>query len=138
MSFKNIQTTDRSRGVVRITAYRQDYPYIGRVSSVRTQDVAGRLISIQENSYSSRHSSGTRFPYLQRTIQRQYGLTGIYTDEDTGSSETTFVYDQHGNLTTEETISGYGYLTGVRIPLTRSKRVDERVMLTRRAIRAVL
>jgi RHS repeat-associated protein len=118
LGFETIVETDASVGTVTTTHYRQDFPFIGRVSSAEIKDSNDKLISLGENHYAI-HGSNARFPYVDYGIIRQYDLTTTSAGSPLSVIKTENTFDQYGNLTDQVTtvgtgLSGPSTITGVK------------------------
>jgi hypothetical protein len=74
LGFERIVVTDTSLNTVTTTHYRQDFPFIGLAASSEIKDGNGKLIRMIDNDYRI-HGANVRFPYLNFSIAREYGLT---------------------------------------------------------------
>jgi hypothetical protein len=107
LGFEKIVVTDTSQDTVTITQHRQDFPFVGLVYHAEAKNGAGERISFTTNHYSL-HGVNDRFPYLNFSIQRQYGLTTTSAGSPLSVTKTENTFDQYGNLTAQTTRVGSG------------------------------
>lgn len=100
LGFDSISVVDSATGIGTETDYRQDYPYIGRVESVRVTSADGPISTIR-NSYAI-HSLNNRFPYLRQTSK----IDNVLLSTSLSASISTNTFDKCGNLTNQTTKIG--------------------------------
>ena len=87
--------TDPQTGVVQETNFRQDYPYIGFVSS-RTKTLGGLVLNETQTSYTATSLGGTRYMVVpSQTVEMSRDLDGSVIPAVT----TDYQYDAYGNVT---------------------------------------
>ena len=102
------EATDETTQISTRTEYRQDFPYVGMPSVVRTQTEDGVLLSETESYYTENaqtyteqlaaggtHDYTTHFPYLSQKIERSYELDGSLVSTVTTTQSD---YDAYGNV----------------------------------------
>ena len=101
LGFRWMEATDGSTGVLTSTEYRQDYPYIGRVSTSSSFLADGTALSAEENSWARLSLNGgkTVFPYVSRSVAETYELTDGPDNEPVATVTTASTYDDYGNPT---------------------------------------
>ena len=95
--FKWIEQTNQTLGIISTTEYLQQYPFTGRISKNLTAQSNGALISEVVNSYASSalHNGATNFPYLSKSTEKSYQLSGGLISTTTTDFS---AYDDYGNL----------------------------------------
>ncbi len=96
LGFASQTSTDSQTGVIQTTNFRQDFPYIGKMSS-QTKVLSGVTLNSETNTYSlgTLPWSGTYFPYLSQKVTTSKDLDGTAMPTTT----TTYAYDTYGNAT---------------------------------------
>jgi uncharacterized repeat protein (TIGR01451 family) len=109
LGFRQMTATDLQTNVVQTTNYRQDFPYVGLVSSL-TKTLGGATLNTTANSYGATSLGGTRYQvFLAQTLNASYDLDGSAIPPVT----TSYQYDAFGNATqvVASTPDGYSKTT---------------------------
>ena len=111
LGFRWIEASDGGTGAVTSTEYRQDFPYIGRVSARSRFLAGGAALSVEETVWSALSLNGgrTRFPHVSKSVSRSYEPGDGPGNEAVGTATETRSYDAYGNPTEVKTVaSGAG------------------------------
>jgi hypothetical protein len=111
-----MEATDSQTGVKTRSEYRQDWPYVGLPSQVKTTQVSGAVLSQADNTYDCMNPAGggsctvawgnRYFPYASQTVQAGNDLNGAVLPTVT---TTQGGVDQYGNVGTVVVSTGDGY-----------------------------
>lgn len=102
LGFAHLKTVDKQSGVQTVTAYRQDFPYLGRPVATATLKPDGGLLSLAVNDWRLAEWTGYQVPakpykpYLYQSVEKQYDLGGV---ETTTVVSTNQAPDDWGNAT---------------------------------------
>ncbi|MGH1541889.1 MAG: RHS repeat domain-containing protein [Arenicella sp.] len=118
--YRTIDNTDKD--ITKHISYRQDFPFIGRVSSIAVSHATGPL-SLITSTMDSRdithaNSAKTKFAYITQSLTQEYELNG---GAEVRSDYKTFQYDDYGNVTQsyeQRGINPADYQVGVQTVIT--------------------
>ena len=109
VGFSRRGMTDSRTGSARQEDYRQDFPYIGRVSyRVDRQQSGVKIHEVSNTLASTTFGSGfaaTHFPYVETAVANMYEMGGSQNGAWITSETSTVVVDSYGNPTTVTVIT---------------------------------
>ena len=95
LGFRQMKVTDLQTNVVQTSTFRQDHPFIGRVSG-KTKVRGAVTLNQSTNTYSSTSLGASRyFAYMSQSVEASWDLDGSTIPAVT----TSYVYDAYGNPT---------------------------------------
>jgi RHS repeat-associated protein len=96
LGFRQVTATDTGTGISTTANYRQDFPYIGLLSSREKRASGGTLLNRLTNTFDATALGGTRhFVYLTQGVDESYELNGNLV----ASLTTANAFDAFGNAT---------------------------------------
>ncbi len=121
LGFRWMEATDQGTWVLTSTEYRQDFPYIGRVSASSRFLADGTALSVEENSWErlSLNAGKTVFPYVSRSVAESYELGDGPGNAPVATVTTSSTYDHYGNPTAMTVTTAGAGGTGCRFRRTR-------------------
>ena len=101
LGFRWIEAKDEETGVFNSMEYRQDFPYIGRMSASSRFLADGTALSTEENTWStmSLNNGKTKFPHISRKVAESYEIEDGPGNAPVKAVTTTSAYDGYGNPT---------------------------------------
>ena len=107
LGFRQIVATDTATGISTTANYRQDFPYIGLMSSREKRTGGGTLLNRLTNSFGATALGGTRhFIYLSQNVDESFELNGAAV----ATLTTANTFDSFGNATQIVATSNDGYV----------------------------